>query len=268
MSYITAFAGSVPANYDKYLGPVLFEPYAIDLVKRIEKKSLRDVLELACGTGRVTKHLASLVPSDGSLIASDLNEDMLSVARKILPSLDVTWMVVDAQELPFSENSFDHIICQFGVMFFPDKEKAFAEAYRVLKADGRLLFNVWDSMEHNPRSAIVKNIVEGIMGDDAPDFMSKGPYSYNEKDVISQSLKDAGFNNIDIDVVQITTYYPSADNLINGFVHGSPLSGYLAQLQPLLQQEIKDRLKQKITAEFGEAQIVSPMQALVVSANK
>jgi ubiquinone/menaquinone biosynthesis C-methylase UbiE len=264
----TAFAGSVPANYDQYLGPVLFEPYAIDLVSRINKASYKNVLELACGTGRVTKHLVSSLPAQGSLIATDLNKDMLNVAKNIIPGTHVKWMVVDAQELPFDENTFDHIICQFGVMFFPDKKKGFDEAYRVLQTNGRFLFNVWDSLEMNPRSAIIKQIMQEIMGDEAPDFLSKGPYSYYDKDIIEASLESAGFKNIKLEVVQKTAYYAFAEDLIKGFVDGSPLSAYLVQQSPSLQQKIKDRLKQVIVAEFGETRIISPMQAIVCSASK
>ncbi len=268
MSVTTAFAGSVPTNYDQYLGPVLFEPYAVDLVKRIDTTSYHNVLELACGTGRVTKHLASMLPVDGSLIASDLNSDMLNVARNILPGERIKWMEIDAQDLPFGDEGFDHVICQFGVMFFPDKMKAFTESYRVLQPDGRLLFNVWDSLEFNPRSAIIKQVMEEIMGSEAPDFLSKGPYSYYNKNEITTSLRNAGFKNIQLEAVQKTAYYAFADDLIKGFVDGSPLNSYLVQQSPSLQKEIKDKLKQAIVSQFGETQIISPMQAIVCSASK
>lgn len=268
MSSTTAFAGSVPLNYDQYLGPVLFEPYAIDLVNRINSSSFKNVLELACGTGRVTRHLVSALPAEGFLIASDLNEDMLNVAGKMITGSNVKWMIVDSQELPFDDDSFDHIICQFGIMFFPDKTKAFAEAYRVLQPGGKFLFNVWDSLEVNPRSAIIKQVMEEIMGEDAPDFLSKGPYSYYDKDLIVASLENIGFKNIQLDIVQKTAYYASAEDLIKGFVDGSPLNAYLIQQSPSLQKEIKSKLKQKIVAEFGETQVISPMQAIVCAASK
>src|SRR6476661_6264867 len=146
MSSLTAFAGSVPANYDRYLGPLLFEPYALDLVERLKNDQLKQVLEIACGTGRVTRHLTKLVEADGRLVASDLNPDMIAQAKTQLTGERVQWQVADAQQLPFDANSFDHVICQFGVMFFPDKPAAFREAYRVMQPGGKYIFSVWDNM--------------------------------------------------------------------------------------------------------------------------
>jgi ubiquinone/menaquinone biosynthesis C-methylase UbiE len=268
MANTTAFAGSVPANYDQYLGPVLFEPYALDITGRIDKSKYHKVLELACGTGRVTKHLANMLGTGDELVATDLNPDMIAVAKDIVKDQKIHWMTADAQELPFADNSFDHIICQFGVMFFPDKPKAFKEASRVLQDKGSFLFNVWDSLELNPRSAIIKQVMEDIMGDEAPDFMSKGPYSFYDQALIHQLMEEAGFKDIKLEVVQKTAYYSSADDLIKGFVDGSPLSSYLVQLTPDLQKTIRERLHYAITSELGKSQIISPMQAIVCSANK
>lgn len=268
MSNTTAFAGSVPANYDQYLGPVLFEPYALDIAERINKNNYRNVLEIACGTGRVTRHLAHLLPADGKLVATDLNGDMIHVARSIVRDPRIKWLIADAQDLSLADNSFDHVVCQFGVMFFPDKFKAFQEAHRVLETGGVFLFNVWDSLDLNPRSAIIKQVMEEIMGDEAPDFLNKGPYSYFDQELIRQTLQDAGFKNIAMETVQKTSYYPSAADLIKGFVDGSPLGAYLVQLPASLQQEIKDRLRQAITTEFGDSKILTPMQAIVCTAWK
>lgn len=268
MSNTTAFTGSVPANYDQYLGPVLFEPYAVDIVARIDKSNYHHVLELACGTGRVTKHLASLLQQDNHVIATDLNAAMIEVARNIVKDPKIKWMVADAQELPFSDDTFDHIICQFGVMFFPDKLKAFKEAYRTLQTGGRFLFNTWGSLDVNPRPAIIRDVMEKIMGDGAPDFMTKGPYSFYDTAVIHDLLSNAGFNKITMEVVQKTTYYTTANDLIKGFADGSPLNGYLVKLSPSLQQEIRQRLREAIVAQFGETHIISPMEAIVCSAFK
>jgi hypothetical protein len=137
-----------------------------------------------------------------------------------------------------------------------------------LNPGGRFLFNVWDSLETNPRSAIIKKVLEEIMGDEAPDFLSKGPYSFYDKDMINAFLQQAGFRNIAVEVVQKTTYYPSANDLIKGFVDGSPLSAYLVQQSPALQQTIREKLRQAIVTELGEDQIISPMQAIVCSGIK
>src|SRR5438128_697292 len=141
MSSTTSFTGSIPSNYDQYLGPFLFEPYAIDLVKRLPHQGLKNVLEIACGTGRVTQHLVGELADDGNLIATDLNPDMITLARQKVSDGRIRWQAADAQQLPFGDNTFDAVVCQYGVMFFPDKPKAFAEAHRVLKNGGKFIFN-------------------------------------------------------------------------------------------------------------------------------
>src|ERR1043165_3264072 len=143
MEKTAAFAGSIPANYERYLGPFLFEPYALDLVSRLQDKKYNDILEIACGTGRVTKHLASSVKHD-TLTATDLNQDMIDIAKTRVPNKNIKWQQADALELPFKDNSFDLVVIQFGVMFFPDKSKGLSEAYRVLKPGGKLIYNTWN----------------------------------------------------------------------------------------------------------------------------
>jgi ubiquinone/menaquinone biosynthesis C-methylase UbiE len=266
MASVASFAGSVPANYDKYLGPVLFEPYALDIISRI--KDAKNVLELACGTGRVTRHLLNKIPADGRLTATDLNPDMIAVAKEIVTSDKVEWRTADAQELPFDDNSFDHIICQFGVMFFPDKAKAMAEAYRLLQPGGTYIFNVWDDLQFNPRSMMIKTIMEDIMGNDAPDFLRKGPYSWFDKNEIRGLLQLTGFKKVELEVVYKTAYYEKAEDLISGFVKGSPLSAYLAEQTEELRNKIVSSLVEKVVSEFGETNLESPMQAIVCTAHK
>jgi ubiquinone/menaquinone biosynthesis C-methylase UbiE len=266
MANATSFAGTVPENYDRYLGPVLFEPYAVDICDRIS--DAKNILEIACGTGRVTRHLLSKLSVDGKLVATDLNADMIAVAKTKINDDRVEWKVANAQQLPFEDNSFDYIICQFGVMFFPDKASAMAEAYRVLQPGGKYIFNVWDALKHNPRSAIIKDIMEDVMGDDAPDFLKKGPYSYHDKEEITSLLKLTGFKKIKADVVCKTAYFEFSDDLVNGFVKGSPLSAYLAEQTDGLKENIISQLRKTVVNEFGEKNLESPMQAIVFEGSK
>src|SRR5690242_6913191 len=138
------FAGSIPALYERYLGPLIFEPYADDLAERVASGAPNRVLETACGTGIVTRALARRLPAAAELVASDLNQPMLDFAAGQLKDRRVTWRQADALALPFPDRSFDAVACQFGAMFFPDRVAGYREASRVLRPGGRFVFSVWD----------------------------------------------------------------------------------------------------------------------------
>ena len=263
-----AFAGTVPANYEKYLGPILFEPYALDMVERLKSRKLKNVLELACGTGRVTAHLVNLLAEGGKLIATDINGDMISVAKEKVSSNKIEWQVADAQQLLFDDESFDHIICQYGVMFFPDKLKAFKEALRVLQQEGMYIFNTWDEMEFNPRTTIIRSIMEEMFITDAPDFLKKGPYSFYNKNEIKNLLQEAGFKNIEIETVKKTSSYNDEDEFINGFIEGSPLSAFVKDKPEDVKTELKKRVRNALKEQDKYYGKQVPLQALVCTAFK
>jgi ubiquinone/menaquinone biosynthesis C-methylase UbiE len=268
MASIALFAGAIPANYDKYLGPILFEPYAVDLAERLQKDKVKHLLELACGTGRVTKHLAGLIPDDGSLTATDLNPGMLEIAQSKLRDDKIQWKIADAQNMEFSDAQFDHIVCQFGVMFFPDKEKSFREASRVLKDGGKYVFNTWESVENNPRIDLMWKVIYEVFGNESPDFFQKGPHSFFDKKEIEQLLIRAGFKNVRIETVAKTTKYNQPDDLIKGFIDGSPLTNFLKDKDEQLQKSLRRRLQKELNEQdkvFGNA---VPCLALVVEATK
>ena len=156
----TAFVGDVAGNYDRYLGPVLFQVYADDLARRLPVKPDMRVLETACGTGILTRRLLDRMRGLGSLVATDLNEAMIAHARAHVtaePGL-LEWQTADATKLPFPDGSFVAVVCQFGLMFFPDEAAGIREVFRVLKAGGRYLFNVWDAMAYDPAQRIAHEV--------------------------------------------------------------------------------------------------------------
>jgi ubiquinone/menaquinone biosynthesis C-methylase UbiE len=268
MSSIALFAGAIPANYDKYLGPILFEPYAVDLAERLQKDKVKHLLELACGTGRVTKHLAGLIPGDGSFVAADLNPGMLEVAQSKFQKDRIEWKIADAENLPFNDAQFDHIVCQFGVMFFPDKEKSFREANRVLKNGGRYIFNTWESVEKNPRIDLMWKVIYEVFGNESPDFFQKGPHSFYDKSEIEKLLLNAGFRNVSIETVAKTSKYNQPDDLINGFIDGSPLTNFLKDKDQQLQKNLRKRLQDELNEQDKVFGSTVPCLALVVEATK
>ena len=156
------FAGSIPRLYETYLVPLIFEPYAQDLVNRITLKPLSRVLEIAAGTGVVTRVLASTLLKNVTIVATDLNQAMLDQAAAMSTARPVEWRQADAMQLPFADETFDAIVCQFGVMFFPDKAKAFSEARRVLRDGGAFVFNAWDRIAENEFADTVTTALESM----------------------------------------------------------------------------------------------------------
>lgn len=187
------FAGSIPEIYDTFLVPLIFESYATDLARRVAGRQLKSVLEIAAGTGVVTRAMAKVLPRDVSIVATDLNAQMIDRARAVGVAGNVDWHHADAMNLPYRDGTFDAVVCQFGAMFFPDKTKAFSEARRVLRPGGSLLFNVWDRIEENEFADVVTTALQTIFPDDPPRFMPRTPHGYFDTDLIRSDLAGAGF---------------------------------------------------------------------------
>lgn len=262
MSSIAEFEGAVPLNYDRYLGPHLFEPYALDIIKRIDGLQPKKVLEIACGTGRVTRHLVEALPKESQLWATDLNKDMLQVAKATIDAPNINWQVADAQQLPFEKETFDLAICQFGVMFFPDRLQAFTEVYRVLKPGGRFIFNTWDAVEYNAATNSTQHALNDFFKGDAPQFIQKGPFSFFDHEEIKATLEKAGFNMVKLTVVPKQTDASAASDLVNGIVDGSPLTGYLKE-RGASTEAVKKRILEEFENDFIVNKTPMTMQAIV-----
>ena len=224
-----AFAGSIPALYDRHLGPFLFEPYAQEVARRAVKLRPRHILETAAGTGIVTQALATACP-DAEIVATDLNQAMLDVAAARPGCERVRFIAADAQQLPFDAETFDLVVCQFGIMFYPDRQQGNSEARRVLRDGGAYLLVIWDRLENNPASQIVHDAVAATFPEDPPQFIARTPFGYSDPDRIEQDLLSAGFRDIRFETVQLDSL-PGAtpENAAEGLVYGSPLR---AEVEP------------------------------------
>jgi SAM-dependent methyltransferase len=187
------FSGSVPQLYNTHLVPLIFEPYAADLVDRLASRALTRVLEVAAGTGVVTRTLASLLPERVSIVATDRNQPMLDHASALGTQRPVEWRQADALQLPFPDGAFDAVVCQFGVMFFSEKSKAFSEARRVLRPGGLFIFNVWDRIEENEFADTVTTALESVFPEDPPRFLARTPHGYYDRTAIERDLANGGF---------------------------------------------------------------------------
>src|SRR6185436_16835122 len=266
MEKTAAFAGSIPANYERYLGPFLFEPYALDLVSRLQDKKYSDILEIACGTGRVTSHLARSVKHD-RITATDLNPDMISIAKEIVKHDTVKWMPADAMQLPFEDDSFDLVVMQFGIMFFPDKEKGLKEAYRVLRHGGKLIFSTWNKVETVKAIHEGRMVIESYFGENPPIFYSV-PFSMYDDRELTTIARRAGFKNITTTLVKKEGFSPSASDLAKGIVEGNPVYMAIVERDASLVNTIKDHVQKVLTEKFGDKDLRSPLEAWVAEGVK
>lgn len=262
------FAGSVPAIYERYLVPMTFEPYARDLVERLRPRAPRRVLELAAGTGAVTRHLAASLP-DSTIVATDLNPAMLEQARALGAPRTVEWQAADALALPFGDAAFDAVVCQFGAMFFPDKAKGFSEARRVLVPGGLWLFNVWDRLEDFELEHTVIEALARVFPDDPPRFLARTPHGYHDAELIERDLRAAGFTNRpEISTVTQRSRAASARDVAVGYCQGTPLRGELEARDATRLEEATQTVAEVIAERFGRGAIDAKMQALVVSVTR
>lgn len=263
-----AFVGSIPENYDRYLGPVLFEPYAADLAARLRVPEQASVLELACGTGIVTRRLLDRLKPDAKLVATDLNQAMLDYARtKFAPEDPVQWRQADAIELPFEDQSFDAVVCQFGLMFFPDKHKALREVFRVLRPGGTLLFNVWDAIEQNDLARTAHEVITKFFPDNPPDFYQV-PFSFYDPAEIRSHLSSAGFADIKLTLLPFPSKSVSAQAVVQGLIHGNPIIAAIKERDETLIPEIEAVLEAAIADQYGAAEVEARMQALFCEARR
>jgi len=262
-----AFTGSIPEHYDKYLGPILFEEYSIDIAQRTRVPNGGRALEIAAGTGLASIHLAKAVPEDADITVTDLNEGMLEIAKQKLGSAkNVQFETADGQELPYEDNSFDSVVCQFGIMFFPDKQKGVDEAFRVLKPGGEYLFNVWDSYERNPLIKLVNDSLGIIFPKDPPSFLDV-PFGYFKIDEIKKILENAKFEGIEIYVLPQPIRTDEAKNVANGFILGNPLSLQIPELGADLDTVI-ETITSEVIKHYGADAIETRKQAIVIKAHK
>jgi ubiquinone/menaquinone biosynthesis C-methylase UbiE len=263
----TVFAGSIPETYERYMVPLIFQPYAGHLVERIKPFAPRRILETAAGTGVVTEALHRALPQ-AEIVATDLNQPMLDQAALKVVGPHVRFQQADALDLPFEDSSFDLVVCQFGVMFFPDKPKANAEARRVLRKGGKYLLVIWDCVDRNLATKVAGSAVVELFPDDPTAFYERTPFRYFDRAVIEADLRAAGFEEIEIDTVELRSRAPSARDAAIALTQGTPMRSEIekrgSKALMTATAVAADALRQFEGAEGFDA----PMSAHIVTATK
>ncbi len=262
------FDGSIPEYYDRHLGPLLFEPFARDLAGRLKLPPVARVLELACGTGILTRRVRLELTPGSTLIATDLNIPMLDFARtRAGIGTGVEWRQADAMELPFDDEEFDAILCQFGVMFFPDQPAAMLEVLRCLKPGGRLLFSTWGPLKANPLAEAAHEVVVRFFPENPPDFY-RVPYGLHDTHRLRRLLVNAGFEDIDMEIVVKKVRATSALQAAEGLIRGDPIIHAIRERDGALEQPIVEALSALLSERFGDDPMRVTTEARVMGARR
>jgi ubiquinone/menaquinone biosynthesis C-methylase UbiE len=263
------FAGSIPEIYDRFLVPLIFEPYARDLAGRLAQTAPRNVLETAAGTGVLTRAMASILPADARIVATDLNQPMLDRAAA-LASGDgrIEWRQADALDLPFADQEFDAVACQFGAMFFPDKVQGYKEARRVLRPQGRFFFNVWGAISDNEFADTVTEALAVLFPHDPPRFMARTPHGYHDAGRIRQELDDAGFKTVSVGTVDHQSRAPSPREAAIAYCQGTPLRNEIEARDASGLEAATRQATEALARRFGDGAIAGRIQALVITASR
>lgn len=260
------FAGSIPKVYESYLVPLIFDSYAADLAHRVALRPASRVLEIAAGTGVVTRKLAALLPENVAIVATDLNQPMLDLASEIGTQRPVEWRQADAMQLPFEDGAFDAVVCQFGVMFFPEKSAAFSEVRRVLKTGGAFIFNVWDRIEENDFACTVTKALESVFPKDPPRCLARTPHGYYDLAVIERDLKQGGFRSAPgITTLAARSQAASPRAPAIAYCQGTPLRNEIEARDQSRLGEATDIAERAISQQFGSGPVDGKIQAHIIA---
>lgn len=262
------FIGSIPDVYDDFLVPLIFESFAEDLAARVVTQPVEEVLETAAGSGVVTRALAPKLEEGARYCVTDLNPPMLERARaRQGEDARITWQPADALDLPFDDHSFDAVFCQFGAMFFPDRVRGYGEARRVLRPDGRFVFNIWDDIEHNEFADLVTRVAGTLLPGSPPHFLARTPHGHGNPDRIRAELEEAGFTRIDIDQVTDVSRAPDPSHPAIAYARGTPMYGELAPHGEAMVGRIIGAATEEIRARFGDGAVEAKIQGYVITAS-
>lgn len=257
------WVGSMPEAYDRWLAPAVFRPFAVDLAQRAARLTPRRVLEIAAGTGVLTRELVAAIPA-AEVTATDLNAAMVEFGSR--RARGASWQQADALHLPFDNEQFDLIICQFGVMFFPDKPAAFREMRRVLTPEGRLLFSTWSTVDTHDFAAALVAGIERAFPDDPPAFIAAVPHGYSDVGQAIADLAAGGLGCVSTESVTLDGLSGSAADVAAGFCTGTPLRiaiearGDLTTSTAVVSDEMRTRL--------GDGPVTAKMTAHVIEASR
>jgi SAM-dependent methyltransferase len=263
------FTGGIPAIYEKFLVPMIFAPYAEEVASRLARLRPMSVLEIAAGTGVATRAMAKALGPDAEIVATDLNQPMLDAAAGLQPGGSrVSFRQADALDLPFEDGRFDAAVCQFGVMFFPDKAKGYAEVYRVLKPGGTYMVLVWDKIDTNEFITVASEALAERFPQDPPRFMERSPHGYHDYAQMIADAKAGGFATVSVEAVDKISNAASAMSAAIGYCQGNPLRGEIEARAPGELQAVTEHVATALARRFGNGPIAGRIRAHILTATR
>ena len=262
----SSFTEDVAAFYESTLVPLIFERYAEDLAGRVRALEPSSVLEVACGTGVVTRALASSLPETCTITATDLNEAMVAHAERVGTSRPVAWRQADVMALPYSDRTFDIVVCQFSAMFFPDRVAAYREVRRVLRPGGTFLFNIWNGIEDNEFANVVTKAVGTLFPEDPPLFLARTPHGHGLPSEIEGDVEASGFGRCSLSQRDDVSPALGPEVPAIAYVLGTPLRGEIEARDPGGLERATDAATEALRARYGDGPIEGRISAVVVAA--
>jgi ubiquinone/menaquinone biosynthesis C-methylase UbiE len=262
MAETDVFTHSTPELYERYMGPLLFAPYAKYVAERVAVLDPSRVLETAAGTGVATRAVSEVAPR-AIIVATDINPGVVEFAAGHVQTDRVEFQRADAQQLPFNDATFDLVLCLFGIMFFPDRVRANAEARRVLRPGGRYILVTFDRLDLNPIPQAAGEAVARLFAED-PHYMERGPFSYTDAALVERDLRSAGFEAIDLETVELPTRVTARDAAC-GIVLGSPFRAEIERLDSTALERATNSVNKALQRWDG---IDAPMSAHVATATR
>jgi ubiquinone/menaquinone biosynthesis C-methylase UbiE len=262
----SSFTDDVAKSYEASLVPLIFGPYAEDLAARAAALEPNDVLEVACGTGVVTRALATTLPNWSEIFATDLNNAMVAHAQLVGTARTVSWRQADVMALPYDDESFDVVVCQFGVMFFPDRVAAYREIRRVLRPGGTFLFNIWNGIESNEFAAVVTDAVSTLYPEDPPVFLARTPHGHGCPTEIEADARAAGFRKCELFQLDNISAAATPDIPAIAYCQGTPLRNEIEAREPGGLQRATVVATEAIRAGYGPGPVEGRISAVIVSA--
>ncbi|MFC5142715.1 class I SAM-dependent methyltransferase [Actinomycetospora rhizophila] len=257
------WVGSMPEVYERCLVAPFFRPFARELAARVARGRPVRVLELAAGTGAVTRELVAACP-DAEITATDLNPAMVELAASRVPG--PTWEVADAMALPFPDAAVDHVVCGFGVMFLPDRPAAYAEVARVLAPGGRFLFTTWDTLAAHGFGQPLAQALDEVFPGDVPAFLEAVPHGYHDTEQVAADVRAGGLDVVDVTTLVLEGRADDARQVAVGLCTGSPLRADLTRRGDL--DATVERVAGAMTRMLGDGPITAAMSAHLIEAER